>query len=139
MPVIGDDLAEKLKDSFKALTGEVRLEVYTGPGPNEELSEFARSFCRELAALSDKIKANFFDLGSPEAKAKGVERSPTVLIAPERYPLRYTGAPAGEEARPFLQAIFMVSAGTSRLSDASRRRLATLTERRRIKVFVSPT
>ena len=139
MAVIADDIAERLRESFKALRQPVRLEVYTAAGQNEEFSEFTREFVSELTKLTDKITAGFFRVDSPEAKAKGIERSPTVLIAPDRYQLRIVGAPAGEEARSFLQAIFMASAGMSRLSEASRRRLEGLRERRRIKVFVTPT
>ncbi len=139
MPVIQEDLAERLKKAFEGLTGEVRLEVYTGRGQNEEFARFTRDFAAELAALSPRIKAAFFDLDGPEARERQVERAPTLLIAPDRYRLRYTGAPAGEEARSFLEAIFMASAGRSRLSDSARRRLAELEGRRRLKVFVSPT
>jgi len=137
--VIAPDLAERLKEAFGALTGQVDLEVYTAKGEKEEFAQFTRDLVGEISQLSDKIKAGFFDLDSPEAKARGISRSPTLLIAPERYRLRYTGAPAGEEARSFLQTIFMVSAGASRLSEASRRRLGELKEPRRVKVFVSPT
>lgn len=139
MAVIGQDLADRLRQAFEALKAEVRLEVYTGPGANEELAQFTRQFATDLAALSNKIKASFHELGSQQARQRGVERSPTLLIAPDRYRLRYTGAPAGEEARSLLEGIFMASTGASRLTDASRRRLAELRERRRIKVFVSPT
>lgn len=139
MAVIGEELAAQLRKAFESLTRDVPLEVYTAKGVNEEFAVFTRDFVAELSRLTPKLPARFFDLDSPQARERGVERSPTVLLAPERYRLRYTGAPAGEEARSFLQALFMLSAADSRLTEASRRRLAGLSERRHIKVFVSPT
>jgi thioredoxin reductase (NADPH) len=137
--VIGQELADRLKEAFASLTGEVPLEVFTAKGAEGEFAAFTRDFVAEISKLSPKLPARLFDLESPEAKAREVERSPTVLLAPDHFRLRYTGAPAGEEARSFLQALFMLSAKASRLSEPSRKRLAELKERRRIKVFVTPT
>ncbi|MBI5633045.1 MAG: thioredoxin-disulfide reductase [Nitrospirae bacterium] len=106
---------------------------------NKPFNEFCRKLLEELASLSDKIRPVFVKPDSDLAKKYHVTRTPTILIEPERYAIRLTGAPAGEEARTFLIALLMASTGKTVLSDASKKRLSELKENRNIKVFVSPT
>ena len=61
------------------------------------------------------------------------------LIAPDRYGIRWLGAPLGEEARTFLETILMVGSGMSGLSDQSRKVIEKIDSVRQIKVFVSPS
>ena len=68
-----------------------------------------------------------------------MDRSPTILIQPDRYRIRYVGAPAGEEGRSFIETLLAVSTGQSGLQPASRQALAALAEPRRVRVFVSPS
>jgi thioredoxin reductase (NADPH) len=63
-----------------------------------------------------------------------------VLISPDKYRIRYTGAPVGEEGRSFLTAVIMASTGKTILSDSAKKNiLEDLREKRDIQVFVSPT
>jgi len=138
--VIQKDLQEQLRRAFQNLRDEVVLEVFTEKtGENEEFAQFTRGLATEIAELSPKITARLYDLSDPKAKERKVDRSPTLLISPDRFKIRYTGAPAGEEVRSFLQAIFMASGQGMVLSDWAVKRLGELKERRNVKVFVSPT
>jgi len=96
-------------------------------------------FARELARLTDKITVREFSVDSPEAREKGVSHSPTVLVAPDRYRIRFVGAPMGEEGRSFLEALILASRRESGLSALSRQVLKDLKEDRLAKVFVTPT
>jgi len=40
---------------------------------------------------------------SEQARARGVTFSPTLLLAPDRYDIRYLGAPVGEESRTLIE------------------------------------
>lgn len=106
---------------------------------DEPFSLFCRKLLQELSALSDKIIPVFEKPGSITAEKYKVSRTPTLLVAPERFSIRFSGAPAGEETRTFLITLLMASVGKTILSDASKLRLAELKENRSIKVFVSPT
>ncbi len=106
---------------------------------NKPFNNFCRELLRELSTLTDKIRPVIVDPDSKTAKKYHITRTPTLLIEPEHYAIRFTGAPAGEEARTFLLGVIMASAGITMLSDASKKRLSELKERRNIKVFVSPT
>ena len=68
-----------------------------------------------------------------------MHRSPTVLVAPDKYNLRYTGAPLGEEGRSLLVAILMASTGQEHPDGAVVKKIAGLKEKRDIQVFVTPT
>jgi thioredoxin reductase (NADPH) len=77
--------------------------------------------------------------GDEEARKHDVTRFPTILIEPERYRIRYTGAPAGEEGKSLIETVLHVSARDSGLAKESREMLAGLSEPRHIRVFVNPT
>ncbi len=124
---------------FIELKADVPIEVYTKDGVNDQFNDAAITFIKALAGLSDKIKASFHKVGDDQSVKRSVHRSPTVLIAPDTYRLRYTGAPLGEEGRSLLVAILMASTGKSILTVPTIEKVAGLKERRDIQVFVSPT
>ncbi len=128
-----------LSQLFKGLKAPVELRLFTGKGLNEEYAGFTRRFIADLTRLSDNISLTEVDLDAPEAAERGIAESPTVLMAPDRYDIRFTGAPAGEEGRTFIEAIALCSLGRSGLRQTSRDLLATLAEKRHVRVFVSPT
>lgn len=128
-----------LKKKFQVLKNEVPIHVFTREGVNQPFNRFVVALAKELQKLSPKIPAFFYSLDDDIAKKYDVSRSPTVLIDPDHYHIRYTGSPAGEEIRSFLDAITMLSLRKTFLSEESRKKLSELTEPRHIKVFVSPT
>ena len=73
------------------------------------------------------------------AKKWNVANSPTLLIAPEKYSIRWLGAPMGEEARTFLELLILVGLGQSQLSDQSLKIIEKIDSPRNVKIFVSPT
>ncbi|MDP3429886.1 MAG: FAD-dependent oxidoreductase [Desulfomicrobium sp.] len=128
-------LATYLKD-FKEV---VPVHLFVKPGQNDAYADFAHNLMKDLVRLTDKVTLS---LHSDDAKASdsfAVTRFPTLLVAPEKYSIRFTGAPAGEEGQAFLHALMMVSTGNSFLSERSRELLQELQEPRVVKVFVSPT
>ena len=138
--LIPDDVKQTIKETFlEQLKDDVAVEVYTLAGINDKFNGFAVGLVRSLATLSDKIKASFHTVGDAQSHKRGVTRSPSVLIAPDKYRMRYTGAPMGEEGRSLLVAIMMASSGMTILSEPSIKKLAELREKRAIQIFISPT
>lgn len=132
------DSREHLEKLFQDLKAPVRFEVFTQAGVNAPYNAAMTGFVRDLTRLSDKLAAEFFPIPGDQAGKRSAERSPTLLIAPDTYRIRYTGTPLGEEARTFIAAILLVSAGQSGLSAVSRDLLFGLAEERRVRVFVNP-
>ena len=133
-----EESREHLEKVFKALQDTVVLEVFTKKGVNDSYNKAMKEFVRDLARLSDKIKAEYFEVDSDQAEKREVTRSPTLLINPDKYSVRYTGTPLGEEGRTFIETIVFASKGETGLSDVSRDLLEELKDNREIKVFVNP-
>ncbi len=137
---IPEEVKKVIRETFfKELKADVPIEVYTKDGVNDQFNDATITLIKALAGLSDKIKASFHKAGDNQSVKRGVLRSPTVLIAPDTYRLRYTGAPLGEEGRSLLVAILMASTGKSILTVPTMEKVAGLKEKRDIQVFVSPT
>ncbi len=130
---------EQLGTIFREMQEPVNLHVFTQKGVSDLYNEFLLRFLDDVVHLSDKITLHRHALGDEAAQAHGVTYSPTLLVEPERYRLRFVGAPIGEEGRSFLEAVLLASRRSSGLTDESKARLAKLEEPRSAKVFVTPT
>ncbi len=136
---ITEDIKKILRETFKTLKEEVTVEVYTKSGVNDTFNDIATGLVKAIAEVADKIRPRYFTIGDESSRRRGVQRSPTVLIEPDKYNIRYTGAPVGEEGRSFIMALLMASTGKTFISEDSIRRLKRLEEKRHVRVFVSPT
>jgi thioredoxin reductase (NADPH) len=130
---------EQLAKLFAGLVNPVNIHLFTRPGQNDQVNDFATAFCRDLARVSDKIVVHPASLDSEEAKKWEANFSPTLLLEPEHYAIRYVGAPLAEEGRSFVETLLMISGRDSGLSKDSRTLLSALDGPRQVKVFVSPT
>lgn len=136
---ISDDVKDSLAEALRQLVGSVTVELYTQEGKNDPFNEATEDFLRIIPELSDKVTVDFYRLTDKRAEQWGIKRSPTILIAPDIYNIRFTGSPTGEEANSFIFALLMASTGRTYISDDSRTRLERLREKRLVRVFVSPT
>ncbi len=132
------DSRNALKERFKDLKDQVQLDVFTRKGENDPYNTVSVQFCLDLSRLSNKIRTKVHSIGDESSKRYDVEYSPTILFEPEKYNIRFTGAPIGEEGRSFIETILMVSSSESGLSKRSKKALAALDEKRDVMVFVSP-
>jgi thioredoxin reductase (NADPH) len=137
--LVTDDMKKILSDTFKSLKDEVEIEVFTKKGLNDTFNEAAEKLFSVMAELSPKIKVSFYEVGSEQAVKRNVQASPTILIAPDKYSIRFTGAPLGEEGRSIILTLLMVSTGSVIIKPESAVKLQGLKEVRQIEVFVSPT
>ncbi len=136
---IPKDIRTQLAKRFEELDKTVVLAAFTKGGENDPYNDYLIKFIRDLGRVSPKIQVEFHTLGDKASKRHDVTLSPTLLVSPDEYPLRFTGAPMGEEGRALLTAIHHASEGQSGLSKASKETLAELKEERFVRVFTSPT
>lgn len=127
-----------LTERFKTLKDTVTLEIFIKKGENDPYNALTVAFCSDLARLTTKIKTNINVIGEPESKKYNVERSPSILFNPDKYNIRFTGAPLGEEGRSFIEAIVMASRNESGLSESSKQKLTELKDSRHIMIFITP-
>ena len=136
---IPDESREYLEKIFASFKDNVIIEVYTEKGLHDEYNEFTINLCRAMNVLTDKIELREYELSSEMGKKRNIIASPTVLISPDKYDIRFLGAPAGEEGRALVEALHLASMGLEIISEATKDLLSALTEERRIKIFSSPS
>jgi thioredoxin reductase (NADPH) len=134
-----EDQRKALGEYLREFKETVPVHLFVKPGRNDAYADFARKLMQDMVRLTDKVTLHLHEDEAAANEKYGVTRFPTLLIAPDRYSIRFTGAPAGEEGQAFLHALMMVSTRRSFLSEKSKELLAGLGDKREIKVFVSPT
>jgi alkyl hydroperoxide reductase subunit AhpF len=119
----------------------VRLVFFTQT-LNCDTCEPTRQILGELAGLSGQItvEEHNFLLEAEAAAAYRIDRVPAIaVVGAQDYGIRFLGIPSGYEFMSLLDAIQIVSAGDSGLSEASRAMLAGLESPLALQVFVTPT
>ncbi len=134
-----EDQRKALGEYLREFKETVPVHLFVKPGQNDAYADFARKLLQDMVRLTDKLTLQLHEDEAAANEKYGVTRFPTLLIDPDRYSIRFTGAPAGEEGQAFLHALMMVSTRRSFLSEKSKETLAGLDEKRVVKVFVSPT
>ena len=137
----GDERAflNQLQATFEKLPNEIELYLFTDRGKDDVFCQAARQVVRAFRELTTKIKFKEYDLDHELAQKWNVVSSPTLVISPEQYRIRWLGAPMGEEGRTFLETLIFVGLGKSNLTDQSVKVMNRIDSPRDVKVFVSPT
>lgn len=136
---IPPDVINQLQATFANLPHDINLYMFAHPKEENVFTNANRQVIRTFRQLSDKITFREYPMDHELAGKYGVTHSPTLVIAPDRYRIRWIGAPVGEEGRTFLETLIFVGMGKSHLSDQAARIIEGIDSPRRIKVFVSPT
>jgi thioredoxin reductase (NADPH) len=139
--LIPEDVKRAIRETFdQGLKEDIIIEVFTRKGTNDQFNDATIALLTSLAELSDKLKVSYHTVGDEQSTKRNVTRSPSVLIAPDKYHIRYTGAPVGEEGRSFMIALMMASTGSTILTAPTVEKIrGQLHDKREIRVFVSPT
>ena len=133
------DVLRQLKSAFEKLPHDIFLYLFTSKEQESVFSQATRQVIQSFQEISSRIKYEEHDLSHELAAKWKVEISPTLLMAPDRYSIRWTGAPIGEEGRTFVESLILIGLGKSNLSDRSLKIVKKINSSRKIKVFVSPT
>lgn len=134
-----EQFMQQLKQTFEKLPHDIPLYMFMEKGRDNIYTQTNRQIVRAFRELSSKITFREHHLDHELARKWNVERSPTLLIAPERVNIRWIGAPLGEEGRTFLETLILVGLGQSNLNGQTQKVLEKIDTPRNIKVFVSAT
>ena len=129
----------QLKATFEQLPNDIPLYLFAAKGHEDVFTQANRQVIRAFRELSSRITLREHNLDHELAKKWNVTHSPTLLIAPEKYSIKWLGAPMGEEARTFLEILILVGLGKSQLSEQSLKVIKRIDSARQVKIFVSPT
>ena len=147
MALISPDDQQLLRESFAAMTRNVRLLFFTQT-LGCETCPMTRQILDELPGLSDRIAIEELNVVIDSAKAAeyGIDRAPGIAIVgqdeagePSDSRIRFLGAPSGYEFIALVQAVRLVGGAPSLLSEPTRERLAALTRPLSMRVFTTPT
>jgi thioredoxin reductase (NADPH) len=133
------DFMIQLRATFEKMPREIPLYMFVEQGHDDDFIRASRQMVRAFRELTDKITFREFPLDHELAKKWQVTVSPTLLIAPETYAIRWLGAPVGEEGRTFLETLILVGRRQSNFNDQARKVIQNIDSKRQIKVFVSPS
>jgi thioredoxin reductase (NADPH) len=128
-----------LKDLFQKMPHEISLILFTDPNKNEPFNEAARQVIHAIRQVAPDVSLQEYDLSHELAKQWQVEYSPTLLLNPDEYTIRWLGAPVGEETRTFVEALIMLGYREAGLNKDALEVLTRIDAPRNVKIFVSPT
>jgi glutaredoxin-like protein len=136
---------QTLRSTLADMKNPVKLLFFTQAIGCETCFE-ARQILDELTAASDQIAIQELNpvLDAEVAARYGIDRAPGLVLVSGEHDddsrIRFLGAPAGYDFMALVDAILVVSRNDPEvLSDATRTRLAQLSEPITVSVFVTPT
>ena len=141
MSILSDRVREQVRASFSSLVNPVRL-VFFEQTLNCETCPDARRLAEEVAALSDKISFEAYNLMTDREKAAeyGVDAVPALAVVGDQdQGIRFYGTPSGYEFGALVETIQDVSARRIGLSEKTIEALSALTTPVHLRVFVTPT
>jgi len=135
----GQAFLNQLRATFAQMPNAIPLLLFTEKSRDDVFAQANRQVIRAFRELTDKITLHEYDLSHEKARQHNVTVSPTLVIAPDQYNIRWIGAPMGEEARTFLELLLLVGSGNSNASEQSLKVLERIDGPRHVKVFISPS
>jgi len=142
---LGPEFMQELRETLEDMVDPVEINVFIGPNcPTcDDTVKLMKAF-EEAAPVRNGqklIKLNIYDKSNPEHekyfKEQNVERIPTVTLI-DGY-IRYTGIPADEEIRGFVETVIRISEGDSGLEETTKQELANLKGKVYIETIVTPS
>jgi glutaredoxin-like protein len=146
MPLLDEKIRKEVEETFKNLKDPVKLIVFTRddsitvPGVDCQTCRDNQRLIDEIAALSDKISVQYYDILKDAEKVKEYHATkvPLTIVQGEKdFGIRLYGIPAGHEFGTLLNAIHIVSSVDSGLSQETKDKLKTLNKPVHIQVFVT--
>ncbi len=141
MSLIGEADAIEIRKRLQGMLNPARLIHFTQE-LNVEYGRETRELLTNLAALSEKLTLEVYDflLDREKTAEYGADKVPATIVRNEKdYGIRFYGIPAGYEFSGLLDAILIVSKGTSGLTEESKKKLQALSRPLHLEVLVTPT
>jgi len=141
MALLNAEIRKDVQQALADVKTPVIFKVFTQEMECQYCKE-TRELVQEVAALSDKLSVEVYDLVKDQAIAEslGVDKVPAVaVIGKKDYGIRMFGIPSGYEFGSLIESIKLVSDGESGLSAETKKQVAKLTKPVKIQVFITPT
>lgn len=142
---LNEQMIEQLEQAFAEMQEPVQV-LYFGSGDQCETCAEAQQLLEEVAATSDKIELNVYDLDENRdiAEQFSVTNAPGIVIAAKdgadvkNLGVQFSGIPSGYEFSTLIGDILAVSKRDSGLGEKTREFLKSLDRPLHLQVFVTP-
>ena len=141
MALLNAEIRKDVQHALADVKTPVTFKVFTQEMECQYCKE-TRELVQEVAALSDKLSVEVYDLVKDQAIAEslGIDKVPAIaVIGKKDYGIRMFGIPSGYEFGSLIESIKLVSDGESGLSGEAKKQVAKLTRPVKIQVFITPT
>lgn len=137
MPLLKNEDAEYLRKEFQMkIKNPVKVLFFEGEGCDN--CDLVRQILMEVSELHPDILLSINSIDSEEARERGIELTPAVVIEGDRdYGIRFYGIPAGYEFNSLIEGIMDVGAREVELSEDTKKKLSEINIPVTIKVFVT--
>ncbi|HKI49305.1 MAG TPA: thioredoxin family protein, partial [Desulfobacteria bacterium] len=129
----------RLREAFEKIPRDIFLILFTSPEKNGPFNTAAREVIRLVRQMTSKISLLEYNLDHEMARKWEARVSPTLLFNPEKYRIRWLGAPVGEETKTFVEALMMLGYDQVDMGEQAAKIIEKIDSPRHIKVFVSPS
>jgi alkyl hydroperoxide reductase subunit AhpF len=144
--LLNKEITGQVQEAFKQLKEPVVV-LFFGSKEHCDYCQDTSRLVTEIAALSDKIELQLYDLEKDHAVAEQyrVDKTPTLIIAGkegnqvEDYGVRIAGIPSGHEFSVLIHDLILVSSHDSGLLLENRQFLKKIAKPVYLQVFVTPT
>ena len=145
--LLNDDIIKQIREVFDGgLKNPVHL-MFFGSVDNCQYCDETRQLAEEVAAISDLISIEIYDLDTDAdlAAKYNVDKAPGLVIAAKEgdqvtdFGVRLAGIPSGHEFTSLIQDIILVSSRDSGLNPQTREFLKGLEKPILLQVHVTPT
>jgi thioredoxin reductase (NADPH) len=133
------DMENQLGDMLNSLPKNIEIFLFFNDSEDDLFGKASKKVLETVEKLSKKIKLKVHNTEHRLARKWKVDRSPTIVFAPNDYSIKWLGAPVGEEGKTLVEILVLIGLGQSGLSDQSKKILKDLETPREVKVFVSST
>jgi len=144
--LLNEQVTQQIQEVFQDLKEPVEM-LFFGSNQNCQYCDETQQLAEEVAEISDKINLNVYDLDEDSniAQSYKVDSAPHIILAVkdengfQDLGVHFRGIPSGHEFTSFIQAILIVSARDSGLSEQTRTFIKALEKPINLQVFVTPT
>lgn len=133
------DYDDSLIHTLDEIPNQVDIILFTPKKNMDVFSKATIKMMEGISASSASISFSRYPLDHKKAKEFGVNRAPALVFNPGKYNIRWFGAPIGEEAAILTEIILALGFQRSGAGEESKKVLEKLKEKRKVKVFVSPS
>ena len=134
-----EETREELRRLFSVLKKKVHIFLFTKTGQNDVYNNLAEKVLQWFSRITDKIVVTPYPLSHSMAGKYNIKHSPSLVFSPDTHAIKWLGAPTGEEGRAFIELVILLGTGKSGLSKDSGKILSRITDKKHVRLFVSPT